>query len=586
MRRVVLLFRVSVAVALFGWLAVAWAEKPKDEKEEEVARPPTTKGPSPLEKMMSAQEGEPSTRAKPAKKSPPSSTRAKPPPRRGSFMRGSVAANFTSKEGIKGWSVAIPGNQALSTPAVVDRIVFLGGGLNSHDFGALDAETGKLLWHYTAADNGPTAPVVSANYVTFSTESCEVEVLTTAGKPVWKKHLGSPLTAMPAVANGRLIVSYPAVRGTPGNFLGALNLKTGEELWTTRVAGEIIVAPVIEREHVLVATVGGVLHCLGIDDGKLLWTDEGINATSSPTVWNGRCWFSRRQEVSSADVGPMGGRQTEHVAFRGLDADSNVRSLPATNHAADYLDWRKNLPGTRMTVGRAPGRPAAANRRPANPFAEVAEESAGGETGTSQSLFASLPEVQRQRGSNLPILTAQNHLGLNDLSGIWAYQGSRPLFYEDRLYAPMGDTLLCIDAKTGKTLWKKEFRPEQRQTSKTGRPQPDERLLNPTLAPPVLANHKVFIGTSYGEVRCLSAKTGDLLWRATIGAPVVSQPVVAEGRLFLATTAGRLFCLETGDPDDDGWFMWGANPAHTGNVGKETPEQARHEDDSLRVSKD
>jgi hypothetical protein len=49
-----------------------------------------------------------------------------------------------------------------------------------------------------------------------------------------------------------------------------------------------------------------------------------------------------------------------------------------------------------------------------------------------------------------------------------------------------------------------------------------------------------------------------------LGEPVVFQPAVARGRVYAATHAGNLFCLETGDPDDDGWLMWGAGPDHNG----------------------
>ncbi|MGE5195100.1 MAG: PQQ-binding-like beta-propeller repeat protein [Deltaproteobacteria bacterium] len=53
---------------------------------------------------------------------------------------------------------------------------------------------------------------------------------------------------------------------------------------------------------------------------------------------------------------------------------------------------------------------------------------------------------------------------------------------------------------------------------------------------------------------------------AVLGEPVAFQPAVAGGRVFLATSSGSLFCVETGDPNDDGWLMWGANATHDGNT--------------------
>ena len=60
---------------------------------------------------------------------------------------------------------------------------------------------------------------------------------------------------------------------------------------------------------------------------------------------------------------------------------------------------------------------------------------------------------------------------------------------------------------------------------------------------------------------------GDLastLWSVHVGEPVLFQPAVARGRVYATTQGGNLFCLETGDPDDDGWLMWGAGPHHNG----------------------
>ena len=121
---------------------------------------------------------------------------------------------FKSKDGTKkGWKVVIPGGRPLATPAVVDGKVFLGGGFGSYEFYALDARTGKLLWQYRTGDDGPTAAVVDDGYVAFNTESCELEVLTLDGKPVWKKWLGDPLMSMPAIADGRLFMAFPNSKG-------------------------------------------------------------------------------------------------------------------------------------------------------------------------------------------------------------------------------------------------------------------------------------------------------------------------------------------------------------------------------------
>ena len=50
---------------------------------------------------------------------------------------------FTTKDGKSGWKARIPGKRALATPAVVDGMVFIGGGFGSREFYAFHANTGK-----------------------------------------------------------------------------------------------------------------------------------------------------------------------------------------------------------------------------------------------------------------------------------------------------------------------------------------------------------------------------------------------------------------------------------------------------------
>ena len=219
------------------------------------------------------------------------------PSLRGKLPQVSAPSAFRSLDGrFRGWKVAVPGGHSLASPAVVNGRVFLGGGFGSFDFYAFNAGDGTLAWQYQTSDDGPTAAVVDDDHVVFNTESCELEVLTVDGTPVWKKWLGDPLMSMPAVAEGRVYMAYPDSKGDHRHYLACFDLRSGHEYWKEPIEGEVITAPVLAVGHVHFATLGGTLYRLRQDDGHVEWK-EPRNATSSPVVWEGECYFSQRHET-------------------------------------------------------------------------------------------------------------------------------------------------------------------------------------------------------------------------------------------------------------------------------------------------
>jgi outer membrane protein assembly factor BamB len=411
----------------------------------------------------------------------------------------------------------------LATPAVAEGLVLLGGGFGSYDFYALDAESGHVAWQYQTTDDGPTAAVVCDGHVAFNTESCELEVLTLQGRPVWKRWLGDPLMSMPAIGGGRVYVAYPDSRGDHQHHLAAFELDTGRPVWRQRLAADAITAPVLADGHVYLATLGGSLCCFRQDSGKQVWEDSR-NATSAPVIWKGQCYFSQRREVPSK--GATGGtpQQTEYVAMRGMEANAETLPFPCTGTPADYLDYAK--------------------RRRRSPL-ELACEQADAAVGFSLSK------------GHAKMALAMHNLGRGHVSAVWAHQGSKPFVWRGRLYSALGDGLHCVDPETQMPYWKRTL----------GERAGKGELLDGLLTPPALVNGKVFVGSLDGELCCLSAWSGDLQWTVRVGEPILFQPAVARGRVYASTQAGNLFCLETGDPGDDGWLMWGAGPDHNGLLG-------------------
>jgi Ca-activated chloride channel family protein len=428
---------------------------------------------------------------------------------------------FTSQDGkLKGWKLAIPGNRPLATPSVVDGKVFIGGGFGSHEFYAFDAGTGKQVWQYHTNDDGPTAAVVEEGFVAFNTESCELEILTVEGKSVWKKWLGDPLMSMPAISTGKVYMAFPNSKGDRQHYLACFELKTGKEFWKKPIAGEIITAPIVTDEKVYLTTLEGTVYCFGQHDGELIWKEKK-NATSAPLVWNQQCYFGRRSEVTVKKNGKEVKQQEEQVASRTITKKGEVKDLKSTRRVADDLDYAKNL------------------AKPLEQGQQAQDATVG---------FASAP-------ADAKLDQARRNLGKGSVCGVWSYQGSKPFMYKGNLYSAMGDTLKRVDPKSEKVLWEKNLH-EKKKDNQT----------DSLTTPPALVNGKAFVGTTAGDVFCLAADSGKVLWSANVGAQVLFQPAVAKGRVYVSTNTGGLFCLETGDPKDDGWLMWGANAAHNGTV--------------------
>jgi outer membrane protein assembly factor BamB len=438
---------------------------------------------------------------------------------------------FTSRDsGTAGWRIRLAHGLPLATPAVVDGRVFLGGGFGSFDFYALDAVTGRVIWQYRSTDDGPSAAVVEQGCVVFSTESCELEVLTVGGERVWKRWLGDPLMSMPAVGGGRVYMAYPDSRGDREHYLACFELVSGKRLWNQRLSGELITAPILANGRVYLTTLDGTIHCFDQTKGILHWRDA-VCATSSPTVSWGRCYYSQREEVLSND-GSSKRAQTEHCAWREAAVDSTSQALRDTRHRADFLDITKRATRSKLYAK-----------------AQLSDTSVG---------FAVAPGSSK-------IYQAMKNLGTGHVFGIWSFQGSKPFLSERRLFDSMGDTVCCLDLETEEVLWKTSLRDDDAESE----------LLDFFLTPPCLVNGKVFVASRHGEVYSFAADSGEQLWHVHIGEPIAFQPAVANGRVYVATETGWLYCLETGDSSDDGWLMWGATARHNG---LDLPEDKRCND--------
>jgi PQQ-dependent dehydrogenase (methanol/ethanol family) len=138
------------------------------------------------------------------------------------------------------WTWSLPPGPNEATPLVHDGVIFV------HSFGdkvqALDARTGDLLWQYSRELSKDTPPGVKRNIAIygdclfFATSDVHVVALDVkTGKVAWDHMVGDYKTALrmsggPLVAKGKVMQGVSG-RVAGGNFIVALDARTGEESW-------------------------------------------------------------------------------------------------------------------------------------------------------------------------------------------------------------------------------------------------------------------------------------------------------------------------------------------------------------------
>jgi outer membrane protein assembly factor BamB len=201
---------------------------------------------------------------------------------------------FTTKDGYSGWTVSIPGQHTLATPAVYADKLYLGGGFGSYEFYALSSRTGLPAWTFKTKDDGPTAAVVAEGCVAYNTESCIVYVHDArSGKLLWHKWLGDPLMSQPAIQHDVLYIAFPGRDGS--HHLGAFRLRSGQLVWDVRISGELISAPVLEADNLVCACVDGSLYRFNARTGHRYW-HKAYRVTAAPRISGQQIFISQRAE--------------------------------------------------------------------------------------------------------------------------------------------------------------------------------------------------------------------------------------------------------------------------------------------------
>lgn len=194
------------------------------------------------------------------------------------------------KTGSKLWSYKAGDN--ITAPAVADNKVYFGS--DDYYLYALNFD-GTLAWQYLTKGNIHSVPAVSNNKVCFGTEGNDWSVYclnALTGKVLWRRQFatsretpGGMFHAPPAISDNLVLIgeegggrgirkSGTRVPPAPSNFY-ALNVNTGEIVWSFEASDWIIPAPAIGYGKVYFSSWDGNIYALNLADGKLIWKAKG-----------------------------------------------------------------------------------------------------------------------------------------------------------------------------------------------------------------------------------------------------------------------------------------------------------------------
>jgi len=277
--------------------------------------------------------------------------------------------------------------------------------------------------------------------------------------------------------NGRVYIT------TGVGEVAALEASSGNVVWKAKPAGPLRGSPTIAFDAVYVMTQDNQLIALNAADGKQLWGESastglsGVFGVAAPSVGQGTV-------VAGFSTGEL-------VAYR----YENGRTL-----------WSDALARTSLstTVG-------VLTDIDADPIIDRGRVFALGQGG---------------RMAAYELVTGQRIWELN-LAGI-----STPAIAGDWIFTLTDEAkLLCIARSNGKVRWSIQLPPYKNVKKKK----------NPIFwTGPVLANNRLWIANSLGQVMSASAADGSLNELTKLGKPVTLAPVVANSMLYVLDDGGKI----------------------------------------------
>jgi outer membrane protein assembly factor BamB len=179
------------------------------------------------------------------------------------------------------WTYTTGGALGMSSPAVVDGMVYIGSG--DYNVYCLNASTGTQIWNYTTGSRLLSSPAVAGGMVYIGSWDCNVYCLNAStGTQIWNYTTGNGIFSSPAVVDGMVYI------GSLDGNVYCLNASTGTQVWNYATGASVYPSPAVAEGTVYVDSDDGHFYCLDASTGTQVWNyTTSAGAFSSPAVADG-----------------------------------------------------------------------------------------------------------------------------------------------------------------------------------------------------------------------------------------------------------------------------------------------------------
>lgn len=416
------------------------------------------------------------------------------------------------------WKVPLPPGH--SSPAVFGDRIYLTTERDQKLYTvALDARTGKQVWHAEAPHRGfepihkigshaQPSPATDGQYVVSMFGSCGLYCYDASGRQVWHLAFGPfkndfGAGSSPIIVGDRVILNEDH---DTDSFLAAIDKQTGKIVWKTNRSEfpRSYATPVIwEVGGAKQVVVSGTLRVAGYDfkTGKEIWTVGGLARIVNMTPF----------------VGPDNVLYVPAWAPGGDDSDRI--SVPTFAELIRERDGNKN---GALEADEVPDGPIKQR------FTQIDRDKDGHIT------RAEYEDMRRIFENAHNLILAVRPGGRGDITKthvLWTQSKAlpyvpSPLYSQGSIFMVRGGGIVtCLDATTGAVT-------KQDRVSTAG-----------YYSSPVGGDGKIYLVSENGDLTVITAEPQwKVLSRAKLGEGAYATPAIADGRLYVRTT-GHLYCF-------------------------------------------